>query len=449
MFHLGRYLGPGLPKGNSSAGKCGVVSPALGWYAASAGGAVLSLAPIMRSDSQAMRDTCRVTITGLDRPGIIASVMSVLAEAQAELRDVELVVVRGRVQLELCLSFAARPEAALGNMKELLWRARELGLAVEFDFACPAGRRESSPLWALTVLASPIDTRLLAAIARTTQEAGFNIERMERLSHDTLSSAELSLRGPTGEAERSLRAGLFALRSELGCDLALQRETLTRRNKRLIVMDMDSTLIQQEVIDEIAVALNVKDEVSAITERAMNGELDFDQSLRERVRLLKGTPVSALADVLQRIKLTPGAENLVRVLKRLGYRTAVISGGFMEVVEPIRAQLGLDYAFANRLEVEGGKLTGEVLGTIVNRQRKAELLEHIAKQERIELDQVIAVGDGANDLDMLHKAGLGIAFNAKRAVQEQARTSLNQGSLTAILYLLGMRDSDALALGAC
>jgi phosphoserine phosphatase len=180
----------------------------------------------------------------------------------------------------------------------------------------------------------------------------------------------------------------------------------------------------------------------------MNGELDFDQSLRERVRLLKGTPVSALSDVLSRIVLTPGAEGLVRVLKRLGYRTAVISGGFMEVVEPIRQQLGLDYAFANRLEVADGLLTGEVLGTIVNRKRKAELLEHIAKLERIELDQVIAVGDGANDLDMLQKAGLGIAFNAKRAVQEQARTAINQSSLTAILYLLGMRDTDALALGA-
>jgi phosphoserine phosphatase len=246
------------------------------------------------------------------------------------------------------------------------------------------------------------------------------------------------------EHERALQSALVALRTELSCDLALQRETLTRRNKRLIVMDMDSTLIQQEVIDEIAVALGVQDKVSAITARAMNGELDFDASLRERVRLLAGTPASTLDTVLANIKLTPGAEQLVRVLKRLGYRTAVISGGFIEIVEPIQKRLGLDYAFANRLEIKDGVLTGEVLGTIINRKRKAELLESIAKLERIELDQVIAVGDGANDLDMLHRAGLGIAFNAKRTVQDQAAAAINQTSLTAILYLLGLRDIDML-----
>jgi phosphoserine phosphatase len=210
---------------------------------------------------------------------------------------------------------------------------------------------------------------------------------------------------------------------------------------------MDSTLIQQEVIDELAVSLGVQDKVSAITHRAMNGELDFDQSLRERVRLLKGTPESAIVQVLDRIHLTPGAEELVRILKRLGYRTAVISGGFIEVVEPIRKRLGLDYAYANTLEVRDGVLTGEVLGTIVNRQRKAELLVNIAQAERIELDQVIAVGDGANDLDMLHRAGLGIAFNAKRTVQEQAQAAINQTSLLSILYLLGIRDVDALSIG--
>jgi len=388
----------------------------------------------------------RVTFTGTDRPGITAELAAVLAEAGATLLDVEQMVVQCRLNLNFLFTLPGGSERAarLPVLKELLWKARELGLQVDYDLAPPATVSHKTPIWALTLLANPVDIKLIASVARITAENGFNIERIGRLSHRSLTSLELLLSGQEGESERNLRSALVALRAELSCDLALQRETLTRRNKRLIVMDMDSTLIQQEVIDEIAVELSVQDKVSAITARAMNGELDFDASLRERVRLLAGTPVSALEKVLARIELTPGAEDLVRVLKRLGYRTAVISGGFIEIVEPIQKRLGLDYAFANRLEVKDGVLTGEVVGTIINRQRKAELLESIAKLERIELDQVIAVGDGANDLDMLHRAGLGIAFNAKRTVQEQAATAINQPSLTSILYLLGLRDIDTL-----
>ena len=211
-------------------------------------------------------------------------------------------------------------------------------------------------------------------------------------------------------------------------------------------MDMDSTLIQQEVIDELARLWGVFDKVAAITHRAMNGELQFDDALRERVMLLKGAPASILTDVQAVIELTPGAEALIRVLKRLGYRLAVISGGFIEVAEPIRQRLGLDYGFANQLEIVDGKLTGHVLGAIVNRKRKAELLEQIAAQEHIPLDQVIAIGDGANDLDMLNRAGLGIAFNAKQVVRDQANYVVNQRNLDAILYLLGIRESDAKAI---
>ncbi|HEY6880665.1 MAG TPA: phosphoserine phosphatase SerB [Polyangiales bacterium] len=388
-------------------------------------------------------DAVRITVTGVDRPGITAELSSILAEAHAVLLDVQQVVVGTQLNLSLLVSI---PAPARPVLKETLWKARELGLMVDFDLAPTFEQAPQQPTWALTVLANPITTELLAAIARATQHAGFNIEHIQRLSHHTLASVEFLLSGQTGEGEKNLRANLVSLRARYQCDLALQREKLTRRNKRLIVMDMDSTLIQQEVIDELAVTLGVQQQVSAITERAMNGELDFDQSLRERVRLLKGTPVSALSDVLARIELTPGAADLVRVLRRLGYRTAVISGGFIEVVEPIRQQLGLDYAFANKLEAHDGVLTGEVVGTIINRQRKAELLEQIAKTERIELDQVIAVGDGANDLDMLARAGLGIAFNAKRTVQERAAAAINQTSLLSILYLLGMRDVDTSAI---
>jgi phosphoserine phosphatase len=398
----------------------------------------------MSSDEERAEDAVRITITGVDRPGITAELASILAEADSELLDVQQVVVETRLDLSFLVALPGRARPVL---KEVLWKARELGLHVDFDFAPSFETKPTGlPTWALTVLADPITTSLLSTLARTTQQSGFNIERIQRLTRHGLGSAEFLLSGPPGDAERSLRTGLVALRARFQCDLALQRETLTRRNKRLIVMDMDSTLIQQEVIDELAVTLGVQDRVSAITHRAMNGEIDFDQSLRERVRLLKGTPKSALSDVLARIELTPGAEQLVRVLKRLGYRTAVISGGFIEVVEPIQKRLGLDYAFANTLEIENDVLTGEVLGTIVNRKRKAELLEQIAKIERIELDQVIAVGDGANDLDMLERAGLGIAFNAKRTVQERAPAAINQKSLLCILYLLGMRDVDTSAI---
>jgi phosphoserine phosphatase len=405
---------------------------------------MLSLAA-MSSAEERSRDEIRVTFTGIDRPGITAELSSVLVDAGISLLDVDQVVVQGRLSLNFLLSLPGGESAARPVLKEVLWKARELGLHVDFDFAPQLLGAQETPLWALTVLANPIDTELLATIARTTQQAGFNIERIQRLSQRLLTSVEFTLSGAEGEAERCLRTGLMALRTQLSCDLALQRETLTRRNKRLIVMDMDSTLIQQEVIDEIAVVLGVQDRVSEITRRAMNGELDFDQSLRERVRLLEGTPAAALQEVLARIELTPGAEDLVRILKRLGYRTAVISGGFIEVVEPIQKRLGLDYAFANKLGIENGVLTGQVVGTIINRRRKAELLEMIAKTERIELDQVIAVGDGANDLDMLDRAGLGIAFNAKHTVQEQAATAINQTSLRSVLYLLGLRDADTLA----
>lgn len=398
-----------------------------------------------RTEAGSPGEQIRVTFTGADRPGLTAELSRVLADEQAELIDVEQVVSQCRFNLNFLIALPSDKAERARFQLAVLRKAEALGLHVDIADAPGLQAAHPTPLWALTVLKNPIDVRLMADLARTAYESGFNIERIQRLSQRALSSVELLLSSRDESEERTLQKGLLALKARHACDLALQRESLTRRNKRLIVMDMDSTLIQQEVIDEIADVLNVKDKVSAITERAMNGELDFDQSLRERVRLLKGTPEAALAGVLSRIKLTEGAEDLVRVLKRLGYRTAVISGGFMEIVEPIQKRLGLDYAFANQLEVKEGLLTGEVLGTIVNRKRKAELLTQIAEKEHIELDQVIAVGDGANDLDMLHRAGLGIAFNAKRTVQEQAKTSLNQPSLTAILYLLGLRDVDTLA----
>ncbi|MFY0573127.1 phosphoserine phosphatase SerB [Cystobacter fuscus] len=231
-------------------------------------------------------------------------------------------------------------------------------------------------------------------------------------------------------------------------DVALQRESLYRRAKRLVVMDMDSTLIRIEVIDELARAHGVGEQVSRITERAMHGEMDYDESLRQRVALLKGLDARVLHELAARLPLTEGAETLIRVLKRLGYRTAIISGGFSVAAEALRARLGIDYAHSNLLEEADGKLTGRTLGAIVNARRKAELLEDIARAEGILLDQVIAVGDGANDLLMLERAGLGIAFRAKPKLRQAADTSISAGGLDTILYFLGLTARELREVGA-
>lgn len=386
-----------------------------------------------------------ITVNGRDRPGITAGFSRLLADAGAVLLDIEQAVVQDFLNLNFLITLPDQDNLLL---KDLLWKARELGVNVDFKIISLAERVSPrlGERWAVTLVKPVLGAEELSRAANAAAAHGFNIEKIERLSQGGLSSIELLLAGVGRTDPQGLRSDLMSLESDLGCDVAVQREGLLRRSKRLVVMDMDSTLIQQEVIDELARSVGVYDQVAAVTHRAMNGEIPFDEALRERVSKLKGAPVSVFAEVLNRIQLTPGADRLVRVLKRLGYRLAVISGGFMPITEPIRQQLGLDYGFANQLEIEGGRLTGKVVGPIVNRQRKADLLESLAQTERISLDQVIAIGDGANDLDMLARAGLGIAFNAKRTVQAQARYSLNQRNLDAVLYLLGLRDDEVQAL---
>jgi phosphoserine phosphatase len=385
-------------------------------------------------------DALLVTIAGPDRPGITATFASLLADAKAQVLDVEQAVVEG--YLTLLFLIALDEPSSKGVLKDLLWKAREVGLQLEFRPVRAEARPRPSQSWAVTMIKPEIGADVLARAAQAAAAHGFNIEKIARLSRGRLSSLELILGGSDDADPAALRKDLVRIESELGCDVALQREGLLRRSKRLVVLDMDSTLIQQEVIDELARTRGVYDQVAAITHRAMNGELDFEAALRERVKLLEGAPVSVFEEVLAKIELTPGADNFVTVLKRLGYRIAVISGGFIQITEPIRRRLGLDYGFANELEVANGKLTGGVIGPIITRRRKADLLESLAQMERISLEQVIAVGDGANDLDMLARAGLGIAFNAKRSVQEQASYRFNQQNLDAVLYLLGIRDED-------
>src|SRR5439155_21686298 len=301
---------------------------------------------------------------------------------------------------------------------------------------------ESGPppgqMYVITAIGPALGANNIHAIASTLASEGANIEKISRLSEASLGSVEIHARLPsTGDPER-LKRSLLAQAMRASFDVSLQRESLYRRSKRLVVMDMDSTLITIEVIDELARAAGVAEKVSKITERAMQGDMDYDESLRQRVALLSGLDVAVLDRIAADLPLTEGAETLIRVLKRLGFSIAVISGGFSRAADVLKRRLGIDYAYSNNLEIVQGKLTGRVVGPIVNAQRKAELLETIAQAEGVLLDQVIAVGDGANDLLMLERAGLGIAFHAKPKLREAADTTISAAGLDAILYLLGI-----------
>lgn len=374
-----------------------------------------------------------VTVTGPDHPGITARLTGVLASEGASLLDIEQVVVRGQLTLSLLVSSEAR-----GVLKELLFAAKELGVELDFEALVAQAPTVAIQRYVVTAIGRTLGAAELHQISTALAKRGGNIERIFRLSAGALASVEITLGLGSSEDAEGLKRDLLKLAMESPFDVALQREGLYRRSKRLVVMDMDSTLIQIEVIDELARAHGVVDEVAKITERAMQGEMDYNEALRQRLALLKGLDVGVLRKIAGSLPLTDGAETLIRVLRRLGYRTAVLSGGFSIAAEALKARLGIDYAYSNVLELQDGKLTGRVVGPVVNAERKAELLETIAQAEGILLDQVIAVGDGANDLLMLQRAGLGIAFRAKAKLREAADTSLSRSGLDAILYLLGI-----------
>jgi phosphoserine phosphatase len=376
-----------------------------------------------------------VTVSGPDRPGITATLTGILAQLNSQLLDIEQVVVQGHLSLGMLVGIRADP----GVLKELLFAARELG--VSLDFKPVDGLAPPPPVvsrYVVTAIGPNLGAGELHALSKALADHDGNIAKISRLSLGDLRSVEVQVDLPRSKDPKAVQEALLGLAMRSSFDVALQREGLFRRSKRLVVMDMDSTLIPIEVIDELARAHGVAEQVAAVTERAMAGEMDYDVSLRSRLALLKGLDVSVLERLAADLPLTDGAERLIRVLKRLGYRTAVISGGFSIAADSLKARLGIDYAYSNTLEVKGGKLTGEVVGPIVNGRRKAELLETIAQAEGVLLDQVIAVGDGANDLPMLEKAGLGIAFHAKQKLREAADTSISTGGLDSILYLLGI-----------
>jgi phosphoserine phosphatase len=387
-------------------------------------------------------DRVLVTVTGPDRAGITATLTGILSQQGAALHDIEQVVVQG--QLTLCLLIGV-PETR-DVLKELLFAAKELGMELDFKPVSPRDARDAAAAaaggegrrYVITAIGPTLGAAHLHALASTLASERANIEKIGRLSEETLASVEIHALLPPGRDSEELRRTLLAVATSAGFDVSLQRESLYRRSKRLVVLDMDSTLIRIEVIDELARAAGVGAEVARITERAMQGEMDYDESLRQRVGLLKGLDVAVLDRIAADLPLTDGAETLVRVLKRLGYKIAVISGGFSRAAEALKRRLDVDYAYSNNLEIQGGKLTGRISGPIVNGQRKAELLETIAQAEGVLLDQVIAVGDGANDALMLDRAGLGIAFHAKPKLREAADTSITAAGLDAILYLLGI-----------
>ncbi|MFG1813283.1 phosphoserine phosphatase SerB [Kribbella sp. NPDC049174] len=388
------------------------------------------------------RPTLLVTLTGTDRPGLTSAVLSTLATRGLEVIDAEQVVLRGRLVLGVLVS-APRDHKTLKEELKALETVLDVDISVKKGIGDNEPRRKGRSQ--VTVIGHPLTAAGLAAIAGRIADTGANIDRISRMARYPVTAMEIAVSGADPEALRTVLA-LEGVRQEL--DVAVQAGGLYRRAKRLIVMDVDSTLIQGEVIEMLAGHAGRQAEVAAVTDRAMRGELEFAESLHHRVAQLEGLPESALDEVYRAIQLAPGARTLVRTLKRLGYQFAIVSGGFSQITDKLAADLGIDYAAANELEIVDGKLTGRVIGDVVDRAGKAVALRRFAARSGTPLSQTVAIGDGANDLDMLAAAGLGVAFNAKPVVRAAADTHLSHPYLDTILYLLGISREEVEAADA-
>ena len=380
--------------------------------------------------------TLLVTLTGRDRPGVTSRLFDELAKYPLLVLDTEQIVLRGRLILGVLADLAGTDAAGELALRDgLSHAARDLGLEIEIAVGPQIEAAALPGPLHVTVLGHPLLPAAMAGVAGCIARHGANIDRIVRLASYPVTCIEMDVSGANPDV---LRAELNEQAALLQVDVAVQRSGLYRRAKRLVVMDVDSTLVRGEVIEMLAERAGCGEQVAAITQAAMRGELDFEQALRERVALLKGLPESVLVEVRDSLVLTPGARTLIRTLKRLGYLVAIVSGGFSQITDGLVDELGLDFAAANTLDVADGLLTGLLVGPIVDRSGKAAALERFARSAGVPLTQTIAIGDGANDLDMLGRAGLGVAFNAKPVVREAADTALNVPYLDAILYLLGI-----------
>ncbi|MBL4607886.1 MAG: phosphoserine phosphatase SerB [Pseudomonadales bacterium] len=402
-----------------------------------------------------MSEIYLLQVTGQNEDTLTQEVLGLLGQYHVNVLDIGQAVIHEALSLGVLLEL---PDAslrqsilaslnALGEKKQVTLWCNPITIAKYEEWVGEQGKQR----YIVTLLARKLTAQQVSAVMGVIGEANMVVDNISRLSgrvplggeipEQSMASVELSVRGAVADFDQ-LRAQFLRLANEMDMDIAFQQDNAFRRNRRVVVFDMDSTLIDAEVIDELAVKAGVGAEVSAITERAMLGELDFKASFIERVALLKGLKESVIADVAENLRLNEGAEELIQILKTLGYKTAIVSGGFNYFGRFLQQKLGIDYVYANELEIENGLITGEVVGRVVDAARKAEIVREIAATEQVSLEQVIAVGDGANDLKMLSIAGLGIAFRAKPLVKETARHSISTLGLDGILYLIGVRDRD-------
>ncbi|TXG92621.1 phosphoserine phosphatase SerB [Rhodococcus rhodnii] len=387
-----------------------------------------------------------VTVTGPDRPGVTSALFAVLSRHGVSLLDVEQVVIRGRLTLGVLLGGARDGERLQEDLEDAM---ATVGMDVDVEIGADPGRPSVST-HVVVVLGSPVSARAMQSIARALAALGANIDTIRGIADYPLTGLELLVSAAKSgvAADKELRTALAEVAVKEGVDVAVEHGGLARRAKRLIVFDVDSTLVQGEVIEMLAARAGVEDQVREVTESAMRGEIDFAESLHQRVATLEGLDESVIQEVADELELTPGARTTIRTLRRLGYHCGVVSGGFRQVIEGLAHDLELDFVQANTLEIIDGKLTGRVVGDIVDRAAKATALRKFAAQVGIPMAQTVAVGDGANDIDMLNAAGLGVAFNAKPALREIADTALSFPFLDAVLFVLGVTRDEVEAADA-